>query len=609
MKLNMNDFKKVKEDKSIITMMHPKGHQITIAKESLSPGMKSDFAAMPLHQAQSDDMIQDPNQEKDPGILDKIESGIKSFMAPEQSPQERSSSVSPDLQAKRNIYNQEINQPIPATGLLPSLINAGSQLMHRGQSFIGDQPPEKINGPVWDAASKEYEQQKAAESAKKDMADKQKQNDIMLENKARIDNGLAPIQIQGPQQASLEPQTGPPGSQVQNMQGVPPDISKTQTQPRSGGPIDFNDPLGAYRAGAQEQYKGIQNESNVVGQEGTLLAQNADAQARASQNLQNRFDQEKADWEKDRQALTEAYNNGKIQPNHYLENMSTAGKIATAFGMLFSGAGSGLSGQSNMAQDFLNKQIERDLGAQKENLGVTKNLLDMNMRHFGNILDATNATRVMISDLYGAQANQIINSMKDPMAQAKARQQLGQLQAQKATEYYPMEYDMNMRQAAQKAMKSGEGDPSVYLPYMARDPKEREDMTKELGEAKSDVAKHDQAMNAFDVVNQASKPGYKFNHPRAMLSGAEDAALNNVLIEGARDETGRINDTVLKSLQNQIMPRAIDRPEDTALRKQALSNIFTRKQYPTLARHGYNPYSQSMYNQQGQMMAKEGPVK
>ncbi len=46
---------------------------------------------------------------------------------------------------------------------------------------------------------------------------------------------------------------------------------------------------------------------------------------------------------------------------------STTGKIGTIFGLLLSGAGSGLSHQPNALLEMMNKQIERDVEAQKQN--------------------------------------------------------------------------------------------------------------------------------------------------------------------------------------------------------------------------------------------------
>lgn len=68
--------------------------------------------------------------------------------------------------------------------------------------------------------------------------------------------------------------------------------------------------------------------------------------------------------------------NGHITPKTYGElfaDKSTVGKIGTLFGLLLSGAGSGLSNQPNALLEMMNKEIERDFEASKTN---KRNALD-----------------------------------------------------------------------------------------------------------------------------------------------------------------------------------------------------------------------------------------
>lgn len=65
---------------------------------------------------------------------------------------------------------------------------------------------------------------------------------------------------------------------------------------------------------------------------------------------------------------------GHIDPNQFMDNMSTGSKIATALGMLVAGAGSGLLHQENPVSKWLNSQVDRNIQAQKENLGQKNNI-------------------------------------------------------------------------------------------------------------------------------------------------------------------------------------------------------------------------------------------
>lgn len=76
--------------------------------------------------------------------------------------------------------------------------------------------------------------------------------------------------------------------------------------------------------------------------------------------------------------------NGKITPQTYESMFSkkdTLPKIGTIFGLLLSGAGSGLSHQPNALLEMMNKQIQNDLEAQKQNVGNAQNFLNMSYNH------------------------------------------------------------------------------------------------------------------------------------------------------------------------------------------------------------------------------------
>lgn len=74
----------------------------------------------------------------------------------------------------------------------------------------------------------------------------------------------------------------------------------------------------------------------------------------------------------------------KLKENAYLENMGAGTKMVKAIGLLFSGAGSGLTGGSNLAYDFLNKQIDRNIDAQKERWQQQKTVWGAAREMFGD---------------------------------------------------------------------------------------------------------------------------------------------------------------------------------------------------------------------------------
>ena len=86
------------------------------------------------------------------------------------------------------------------------------------------------------------------------------------------------------------------------------------------------------------------------------------------------------------------FQNGHIDPNHYMANRSTGQKIAQAIGLFLSGIGSGMLHQENPMIKVLQSQIDNDIQSQKDDLAAKQNrsktLLSANLQQFGNLKDA-----------------------------------------------------------------------------------------------------------------------------------------------------------------------------------------------------------------------------
>ena len=105
----------------------------------------------------------------------------------------------------------------------------------------------------------------------------------------------------------------------------------------------------------------------------------------------------------------------------------------TAIGLFLGGIGGGLTGQGNPAMDFLNKQIDRDIEAQKADLGNKKTLLEANLRQFGNLRDATDMTRIQQTEIYKSQLAKAAMATGNPLIQARANAQINQWDLQNAS--------------------------------------------------------------------------------------------------------------------------------------------------------------------------------
>ncbi len=90
--------------------------------------------------------------------------------------------------------------------------------------------------------------------------------------------------------------------------------------------------------------------------------------------------------------------NQHITPETYqslYDSKDTLGKIGTLFGMLVSGAGSGLAHQQNAVLSSMSQQIQNDLDAQKTSKANAQNFINLNQQH---------QTQLAQQGLIGAQA-------------------------------------------------------------------------------------------------------------------------------------------------------------------------------------------------------------
>lgn len=116
----------------------------------------------------------------------------------------------------------------------------------------------------------------------------------------------------------------------------------------------------------------------------------------------------KRDLTKEDQAWQNDLNNGHITPQTYkslFAEKDTLGKIGTIFGLLVSGAGAGLTHQPNALLEMMNKEIERDLEAQKNSKANAQNFVRLSQQQV--MQDAQIKQMMQQGKLTEAQANQL----------------------------------------------------------------------------------------------------------------------------------------------------------------------------------------------------------
>lgn len=112
-----------------------------------------------------------------------------------------------------------------------------------------------------------------------------------------------------------------------------------------------------------------------------------------------------------------------VNPRHFQESMGSGQKANAAIGLLLGGMAGGLSGNGgNVAMDFLNKQIDRDIDAQKANINNRRTVLGAYENLYGKGMEAQNLARATMLDVYNHKIKQVAAKFGTQSAQAAALQ-------------------------------------------------------------------------------------------------------------------------------------------------------------------------------------------
>lgn len=639
MNLNLSQFKKVKEDDKSAVLKHPQGHHITIAKNALSPKLKSQLSELPMHYDEGGEAPQGP-------IKQNLETGNPLVYPPwgqESYRRNQSISVNPyggktdseieksQKSAKEKLSNyksiglydvggvvpgnsdnlqkpedqpaepqKQSNQPTiiinngqPQQPQNPNYVSNGNFDLNR---FILDNPQAPLESKTRVLESQNQEnmnQEKGAQAAVQ-----QQKAQIDAYNAAAQKAGL-PIKDYSPeiqnaiqsQPAQIQPAIVTNQAQTPQMPQAPSDPFGTQAYEE------------AYGKGLQEQKMGIAQEAQASGEEGRkqaeILGQQIPQQQQALKSYQDHY----GDLDKERNNFISDIQNQHVDPKHYLNSMGTGQKVRTAIGLILGGIGGGLLHQENPVLKYLNNQIENDINAQKANLGKSENLLNANMRQFGNLRDASDMTRVMQSDIVSNQLKQEAAKAQDPLAKSRALQLAGQLDQQSAQ----VVSQIAMKKALLGGMQSGNLNPASAVRMLVPE-KQQEQAFKELGESQERVKGKDNALRAFDELIKINSVGNRILSP--LQSSRSVNSTRNILAVGlARATAGRVNEYEFEAAKD-LYPMPGDDDKTIALKRRNLVNLVQEKMNtPILSAYGINVGSVApggRYNESGQKKIQLG---
>lgn len=258
-------------------------------------------------------------------------------------------------------------------------------------------------------------------------------------------------------------------------QGVPPMLAPNAPQQPAAPPNSAYSPLFQPAGGGNDRYEREYSQ----GEKEAIAATQAQAdvakkmakeqlglqQARmvATQQAHQEALKHISDINNETQATDKWLKENPLNSQRWWQNKSTAGKVSSAIGLILGGIGSGLTRGPNAALDLLNREIDRDIEAQKANINEKNNHLAQLARRLGDVRMAESAERAYQTDLLASQIEQTGLKYADPKIQAETqahvaalRQQSAQQKSAIATQYVDRAlkgYDMQQKQMALEQQK------------------------------------------------------------------------------------------------------------------------------------------------------------
>lgn len=518
-RLNYKNFKKVHEDANSATLQHPEGHTIKIAKGPLSDHIKKQLGALPFAnggEVPNDDSKQYVNG-KEVGPAPVANKRVDAFG--------NTADYTPENHDIKPLSTP--SQPRPVVRAIPS----------KAKEALGYADGGEVDHPM----SIPPEQEQVPD----------------------ITSQLANMSI--PQQEAPQGPTNPAIAQPQPQQADQ-DLQQVMSQ---------NYPQ---QAMGQAQ-AGIAGQAQAEGQLGNKEAEILQRQQRSDAML-NQMHQEK------QQGLMSEIDNvikdvkdQKIDPNHFWNDRGSLGKVSTAIGLILGGMGSGLTGGPNMALEFLNKQIDRDIEGQRMQMGQKMNMLTGLQHQFGNELDATNMAKAMQAGVYASQLNEAAAKSKDPMAQARAQQASAQILAQ----YGPLVQQTALRQTMLQGMGQGQIAPERAVPYLVPQEHQKE-VFSEIKKAQDTTQLEGPILENFD---KAAKENTVARTGAGMLRTPPSVqTLSAMYLPMIHDAEGRVNEYEAKTLHD-LTPQPGDMASKIAAKRQGLIQFMEQKKAtPTANAYG-----------------------
>lgn len=353
----------------------------------------------------------------------------------------------------------------------------------------------------------------------------------------------------------------------QPTQSAPP-IPMAPPQQPVQQPVE-NVPVVNQPAKMPKELQGIYGEEQkaIKGQEAAQVMQSKGAEKaydQYSQNIANTvndMNQKKEDVMKEYQSNLNDYASGKIDPNRIWHNSSTGQKVAASIGIILGGIGAGLSRGPNQALEVLNDQVNKDIEAQKLEMGKKQNLLSLNMQKYKNLQDAELKTKIDYATALQAQLAKVA-------AQSGSQQALASGHAMQAVlQEKIMNWSSQIGQA--NALKKLAGGDSNGVNMEALPPEARERTVTlpnggvGLARTKEQATETNKALNVLNELDSAVGRAEKFSSDNGRTVGMHIPVVGDIGTSSYKEGMSIKHD--IETSMNKL--QGLNRLTDTEMKK------------------------------------------
>jgi hypothetical protein len=276
----------------------------------------------------------------------------------------------------------------------------------------------------------------------------------------------------------------------------------------------------------------------------------------------------------------------KIDPNRYWNNTSTGGKIAASIALLLGGIGSGLTGGPNLALQNINKHIENDIQAQRDDHSNAMNMYKLGLEKYHDDQAAFNFATLNANAMTAGMLQKAAANAGTQQAQAAYLKGVSDLTKQSI----PLQQSLAMHQVGMQMAGGGAGTKNInqeMLPDEMRDRAVRlPNGNLGLSPTKEDAAisrkaftslgSMDQQLNQFLATMKRIGPTV---NPWGADAATSEAARSNIVMElNHLHDLNRLNELEYNSNMAQVPTAGTWRPNRALAQIMSLKQLVKNKQ-------------------------------